>query len=234
MKKTLLALLAGSMAFMSCKNAESNSTNVQLETKMDSISYALGCLTSDNYKKNIKGDFNIDMLVAGMRENFSDSTAELKIPISECEMLVQTYAREQYEKEAAAEASKNLEAGEAFLKENGAKEGVQTLPSGLQYKVINQGSGEIAGVNDKVKCHYTGRFIDGKVFDSSLKGSGEPIEFAVTGVIPGWTEALQIMPAGSKWELYIPAHLAYGAQGRPGIPGNSTLIFELELLDIIK
>lgn len=131
------------------------------------------------------------------------------------------------------EAEANQALSKVFLTENKAKEGVVELPSGLQYKVIKEGIGATPTASDKVKTHYRGTLTDGEEFDSSYK-RGTPAEFGVTGVIKGWTEALQLMKEGAKWELYIPADLAYGPQGRPGIPPNSTLIFELELLEVVK
>ena len=126
----------------------------------------------------------------------------------------------------------NQEEGSKFLSENAQQEGVVALPSGLQYKVIETGEGDKPGPSDVVKVHYEGRLIDGTVFDSSIQ-RGVPAEFPVNGVIAGWTEALQLMAVGSQWELYIPADLAYGAQGAGGVIGpNATLIFKVELLDI--
>ena len=128
----------------------------------------------------------------------------------------------------------NHKAGEAFLAENKTKPGVVTTASGLQYMVIKEGTGPKPQPSDKVKCHYHGTLIDGTVFDSSID-RGEPIEFPVTGVIQGWVEALQLMPVGSKWKLFIPPSLAYGDNAAgPKITPGSTLIFDVELLDIVK
>lgn len=131
-------------------------------------------------------------------------------------------------------ADKNKMAGDAFLKANKSKPGVVTLADGLQYKVIKEGTGEKPGLNDVVKVDYAGTFLDGKEFDSSFK-RGEPASFPVSGVIPGWTEALQLMKAGSTWELYIPSNLAYGEQGMPPAIGpNETLIFKVTLIAVNK
>ena len=128
---------------------------------------------------------------------------------------------------------KNREIGEKFLAENKKRAGVITLPSGLQYEVITEGKGAKPKATDKVKCHYEGQLINGQVFDRSVK-RGEPAIFGVNQVIPGWVEALQLMPVGSKWKLYIPSDLAYGEKGAgEAIAPNSTLIFEVELLDIV-
>jgi FKBP-type peptidyl-prolyl cis-trans isomerase FklB len=131
-------------------------------------------------------------------------------------------------------ASGNKKAGEAFLAANKGKSGVISLPSGLQYTVLKEGTGPKPALTDKVKCHYHGTLLDGKVFDSSVD-RGQPIELKVNGVIPGWTEALQLMPVGSKWKLFVPSSLAYGdQQAGPLITPGSTLIFDVELLDIVK
>ncbi len=133
-----------------------------------------------------------------------------------------------------AEGDKNLKEGEEFLAKNKTKSGVVTTASGLQYEIIKAGTGPKPKAEDEVKCHYKGTLIDGKVFDSSIE-RGEPATFPVNRVIPGWTEALQLMPVGSKWKLYIPASLGYGERGAgQDIKPNSTLIFEVELLEIVK
>jgi FKBP-type peptidyl-prolyl cis-trans isomerase len=133
----------------------------------------------------------------------------------------------------AAAAEKNLTEGSAFLAGNKAKEGVTTTASGLQYSVEKMGSGAKPAASDTVRVHYRGTLLSGKEFDSSYKRN-EPAEFPVNGVIAGWTEALQLMPVGSKWKLFIPAALAYGEQGRQGIPPNATLLFDVELLEIVS
>lgn len=127
----------------------------------------------------------------------------------------------------------NIKAGQDFLAENAKREGVVTLESGLQYEVVNEGSGAKPTAADNVKCHYHGTLLDGKVFDSSVQ-RGEPAVFPVNGVIAGWVEALQLMPLGSKWKLFVPSNLAYGEQGAgQDIPPHTTLIFEVELLEIV-
>ena len=199
------------------------------KTEMDKVSYIIGTQMAGSLKK-AEIDVNLELLVQGMK----DTLADTKLALSQDEMT-KTYSAWQQKMRAkqaakqAMEAAKNL----AFLEANKAKEGVKVLPSGLQYKVIKEGTGNTPTADDKVKTHYRGTLIDGTEFDSSYKGN-KPAEFPVKGVIKGWTEALQLMKEGGKWELYIPANLAYGQRGRPGIPPNSTLIFEIELLEVTK
>jgi FKBP-type peptidyl-prolyl cis-trans isomerase len=146
-------------------------------------------------------------------------------------MAVQTEVRKQQQEKAQEAGAANKKQGDAFLADNKTKEGVVTLPSGLQYKILTAGTGPKPTASDSVVCNYRGTFIDGKEFDSSYK-RGQPATFPVTGVIKGWTEALELMPVGSKWQLFVPSDLAYGDAGRPGIEPSSTLIFEVELLSI--
>lgn len=144
-----------------------------------------------------------------------------------------TVIREQMEAEAAIKAEQAASVGLEFLAENAKKEGVITLESGLQYEVLTEGEGAQPTRESNVRTHYHGTLIDGSVFDSSYQ-RGQPAEFPVSGVIAGWTEALQLMKAGSKWRLYVPSELAYGAQGVGSIPAHSTLIFDVELLDVLS
>jgi FKBP-type peptidyl-prolyl cis-trans isomerase FklB len=146
------------------------------------------------------------------------------------QMQLQQQQAQQMEQQGELAAA-NAEIGAAFLEENAQKEGVQTTDTGLQYKILEQGEGPTPGPDSTVTVHYRGTLLDGTVFDSSYD-RGEPISFPVNGVIAGWTEALQMMTVGSKWELFIPADLAYGPQGRPSIPPNSVLTFQVELLGI--
>ncbi len=211
-----------------------------LKTEMDKVSYAIGIQLVTNFK-NQGIDIKMDKLILGLK----DATAGKKLELTEQEikMTMMTFGQkmqaQQMEKQKAdavkqkADAAKNIAAGKAFLAANGKKEGVKVLPSGLQYKVIKKGTGKTPTPADKVKTHYRGTLIDGTEFDSSYK-RGKPAEFGVVKVIKGWTEALLLMKEGDKWELYIPANLAYGTRARPTIPANSTLIFEIELLEIVK
>lgn len=204
-----------------------------LVTEMDKVSYAIGVQLATNFKK--QGiDLEIDKFVQGLK----DATAgkELELTEQEIQQTMMSFSQKMMAKQQEqqkADAVKNLAAGKAFLEANAKKEGVKVLPNGLQYKVIKQGSGKTPTAADKVKTHYRGTLIDGTEFDSSYK-RGKPAEFGVKAVIKGWTEALQLMKEGDKWELYIPANLAYGERARPTIPANSTLIFEIELLEVVK
>jgi FKBP-type peptidyl-prolyl cis-trans isomerase FklB len=203
-----------------------------LVTEMDKVSYAIGVQLGTNFKK--QGiDIVIDKFILGLK----DATAGKKLELTDAEIqqtmmaFSQRMMAKQKEKQKV-DAVKNIAAGKAFLAANAKKEGVKVLPSGLQYKVIKKGTGKTPTAADKVKTHYRGTLIDGTEFDNSYKR--EPAVFGVVKVIKGWTEALQLMKEGDKWELYIPSNLAYGERGRPKIPANSTLIFEIELLEIVK
>jgi len=169
-----------------------------------------------------------EILVAAFQKAFKGDSVQIK-PV-QANGIIQAF----FSEVSKAEGAKNLKAGEEFLAANASKAGVVTLPSGLQYEIITAGTGPKPTAADQVKCHYHGTTIDGKVFDSSVD-RGEPAVFPVGQVIPGWTEALQLMPVGSKWKLFIPAALAYGEKGAGAdIKPNSTLIFEVELLEIVK
>lgn len=199
---------------------------VSLQNELNKVSYVIGTQIAQNFKRqDIK--INIASLMRGIKDAMEGN--ELALSQDESRKVMLSFQMRMTAKLTA----KNLTEGIAFLEVNKAKEGVQVLPSGLQYKVIKEGTGKIPTVDDKVKTHYRGTLINGTEFDSSYKRN-KPAEFPVTGVIKGWTEALLLMKQGSKWELYIPPNLAYGERGRPGIPPNSTLIFEIELLEVVK
>ena len=174
-----------------------------------------------------------DAFVRGMKEAISGTKAVL--PDSEMTSAMMAFQQSMMAKQQAATkaiAEQKQKEGEAFLAANAKKDSVKVLPSGLQYKILREGTGTMPTVKDTVTTHYRGRLIDGKVFDESY-GRGEPISFPVTGVIKGWTEALQLMKVGAKWELYIPASLAYGERGAGQMIGpNETLVFEIELLGV--
>lgn len=173
---------------------------------------------------------NHSLFVQGFSDGIAGKqSAILPVSTDSMHILVQRQM-EYYEK---AKYGKNIEAGEQFLAKNKKQKGVTVTPSGLQYKVITAGTGEKPTATDRVKVHYRGTLLDGTEFDSSYKRN-EPTTFGVNQVIKGWTEALQLMPVGSKWELYIPQELAYGSRSTGNIPAYSTLIFEVELLEIVK
>lgn len=188
-------------------------------------------ITSDVYADDSTKSIDKDNLVAGFIAGVLNK--DQKMTMEEAQEYVQAVMEAANEKKMEAQFGPNREAGEKFLAENKTKEGVQVTPSGLQYKVIKQGKGAVPTTTDKVSVHYRGTLIDGTEFDSSYKRN-KPTEFGVTQVIKGWTEALTMMPVGSKWELYIPQELAYGSRNQGQIKPFSTLIFEVELLDIVK
>jgi FKBP-type peptidyl-prolyl cis-trans isomerase FklB len=196
-------------------------------------SYAIGVNIGSNLKDQ-ELDLDAKALAAGITDGLNGKPAMTQEEVHatlmqfQQEMMAKTQAKEK------VDAEKNLKAGEAFLAENAKKNGVKTTASGLQYKILKEGDGPMPKATDTVKVNYKGTLIDGTVFDSSYD-RGEPVTFPVNGVIPGWTEALQMMKVGSKWQLFIPANLAYGERSPgPKIGPNSTLIFEVELLDIEK
>jgi len=204
-----------------------------LKTETEKVSYIIGTQIAGNFKSQ-----DIEVSLESLMMGLKDALEGKKLVLGQEEMqeVYKAWQGKMRAKQAAKqakEATENLVAGTAFLEANKAKEGVKVLPSGLQYKVVKEGTGNTPTADDKVKTHYRGKLIDGTEFDSSYKRN-QPAEFPVKGVIKGWTEALQLMKEGGKWELYIPASLAYGQRGRPNIPANSTLVFEIELLEIVK
>ena len=199
----------------------------QLKDLKDKASYSIGLNFGFNFKRqNI--DLNSDAFAAG----FKDAMTGRNPLMSEQEVrdTLMAFEKDMQQKQTEM-GQKNAAAAEKFLAENKGKEGVKTTASGLQYKVLKDGNGATPKSSDTVTVNYRGTLVDGTEFDSSYK-RGQPATFPVGGVIKGWTEALQLMKVGSKYQLFIPASLAYGEQGRPGIPPNATLIFEVELMDV--
>lgn len=200
---------------------------------MDKVSYALGLGIGRQLSQMGAGELNIDDFAQAIKDVIAGE--KLKVSDSEAQTIVQDFFKKQEEKQraAAAEAGKAArEAGEKYLAENAKKEGVVTLPSGLQYKVLTEGSGKKPKATDKVKCHYEGMLIDGTLFDSSIQ-RGEPATFPLNGVIAGWTEGLQLMKEGAKYRFFIPFNLAYGTRGAgQDIPPYATLIFDVELIEV--
>ena len=196
------------------------------DQELDRVSYALGISIANNLKQQNFNSITMDWLSKGIEDVYYQN--KLKVSPEEANDIIQNYFKAKAEKKGL----ENLEAGKAFLEDNKTKEGVVTLASGMQYQVITEGTGDIPSLESKVTTHYHGTLIDGTVFDSSAD-RGQPASFPVQGVIPGWTEALQLMKVGSKWKLFIPSELAYGPNSPGGSIGpNSTLVFEVELISI--
>jgi FKBP-type peptidyl-prolyl cis-trans isomerase FklB len=228
MKKTIAFMLMLSMAVGICLAQKKSAP----KSEKEKVSYSFGV----NIAKNItmQGiEVDQDFFVQGLKDALSGAkTAMTDKDMESTLMAFQQQMMTKMQAKQKVDGEKNIKEGEAFLAANKKKDGVKTLASGLQYKVIKMGNGPKPTSTQTVKCNYRGTLIDGKEFDSSYK-RGEPAEFPVTGVIKGWTEALQLMPVGSKWELYVPSSLAYGEGGAGQMIGpNATLIFEVELLSI--
>ncbi|GAB5522571.1 MAG: FKBP-type peptidyl-prolyl cis-trans isomerase [Roseivirga sp.] len=213
---TLLAFTIG------CDDSGTTPIDTTMETPEDSVSYAIGVQIAQSLTQLNNTDIDVDLMAAAIKEALAD---EAKLTPEQCQQIISADQIRSREKAS----TENLEEGQAFLEENGKKSGVITTASGLQYKHLQEGTGESPTINSTVTVHYTGKFLDGEVFDSSLN-SGQPIEFPLTNVIRGWQEGVQLLKPGGKIELYVPSDIAYGPQGRPGIPPNATLIFEIELI----
>ena len=194
---------------------------------MDKFSYAIGLGIGQNLLSMGAQGINVEDFAQAIADVLNRN--ELAMSHNEAREIVNKYFMELEEKMNA----ENIEKGKAFLEENAKKEGIITLPSGLQYEVITEGNGKKPSATDRVKCHYEGTLIDGTLYDSSIK-RGQPAIFGVNQVIKGWVEALQLMSEGSKWRLFIPSELGYGAQqAGEMIPPHSTLIFEVELIEVL-
>lgn len=212
----------------SAAEGEESAAGAGLEGDVAKANYSLGFTMAENLISNFADSIDEEAFIRGVKDRFADQ--ERAVSMEEARASLNALAEKQAEA-LAGRAVENLAAGSAFLEENGAREGVVTLPSGLQYEILTAAEGPMPEVTDTVTTHYHGTLIDGTVFDSSYE-RGEPASFPLNGVIPGWTEGLQLMAVGAKWRLYIPPGLAYGEQDRGPIPGNSTLIFDVELLEI--
>ncbi len=200
---------------------------------MDKFSYALGMSIAQNLKNSHIDVLEFDDFLSGVKAIFSGEDPAVDVEEGN-KVLQEFFDKKQKEEQIrqGLENEKSKKAGKEYLKNHSGEDGVQTTKSGLQYKVLVEGDGKQPGPHSRVKCHYEGRLIDGTVFDSSYK-RGEPATFGLDQVIPGWTEGLQLMKVGSKYEFAIPSELGYGERGIPGhIPGNSVLIFVVELLDV--
>lgn len=233
----MTALMASIVALTGCNNdgkseSKASTTITNKSPELEQVGYSLGYLMASGNKQEVP-DLDVKAFEQGFRDGYSGDDKKRALTEEEMQKVLTDYQKkreEQIVKEIEEKAKKNKEAGEKFLAENAKKEGVKTTPSGLQYKVITQGTGANPKATDTVVVHYEGKLLDGTVFDSSYE-RGEPAQFALSQVIKGWTEGLQLMPAGSKYELYIPSELAYGEAGNPAIEPNSVLTFTVELLD---
>ncbi|MBR9859671.1 FKBP-type peptidyl-prolyl cis-trans isomerase [bacterium] len=228
MKKTLIFTLLAGVTFAACNSGSKNSGPVVLQNETDSVSYFIGLTYGTNLTSSGVDNFNFDAMSYGMEQGFNGDSAVSP-------EVVKAYLMSYFDKLDRKEAQSNEGENLAWLEQNKSNEGVQVSPEGYQYKILKEGTGEKPNAEDTVTVHYTGKLIDGTIFDSSVE-RGYPAEFPVNKVIKGWTMALQNMPIGSKWELYIPPSLAYGPTRGPGgdLPPNSTLIFEVELIDISR
>jgi FKBP-type peptidyl-prolyl cis-trans isomerase FklB len=203
-----------------------NPKEMELTDTLKKVSYGLGTLVATNLKSQGGDDLDLDALVVVIKDVFQNK--KLKLDQQQAMGIVQEYMKKAMDKKSG----KVKEEGRVFLENNKKNENIKVTASGLQYKVLKAGTGKSPVASDNVTVHYTGKLIDGTVFDSSVE-RGEPATFGVGQVIPGWTEALQLMHVGDKWELYIPSDLAYGERGAGGqIPPHATLIFEVELIKI--
>jgi FKBP-type peptidyl-prolyl cis-trans isomerase FkpA/FKBP-type peptidyl-prolyl cis-trans isomerase FklB len=239
MKKTIFMLFAAAALMSSC-NSTNQSSNVALENTIDSVSYAIGANLGSNILRQIESAGDTNLSYAAMVKGFTQGLNSELLEIDETEgtVIINSYMKEKDAERREAEKaafSANIEVGEAFLAENAQREGVIVTESGLQYEIVEEGTGESPIDGDRVKVNYEGTLIDGQVFDSSYE-RGEPISFDINRVIPGWTEGLKLMPSGSTFMLYIPSNLGYGENPPPNsiIEPFSTLVFKVELLEIEK
>jgi FKBP-type peptidyl-prolyl cis-trans isomerase FklB len=227
-KHILAAIVSIGLLFGVCSAAD----KLELKDQKDKESYSLGYQFGESLK--IQGlDINLDVYTSAIRDALAGKGPQLSQEEIRATMMdLQKRAMAAQQKVLKEQGDKNLAEGKAFLAENGKKKEVKTLPSGLQYKVLSEGTGKTPKKSDTVTVHYRGTFMNGTEFDSSIS-RGQPASFQVDGVIPGWTEALQLMKEGAKWQIFVPAELAYGERGMPPrIPPQSTLIFEVELISV--
>ncbi len=195
--------------------------------ELEQFSYALGMSVAGNLINSGVTTINPEIFLEALKDTFSGT--EPQLTVDEANYILENFMTQSNQQEG----KENLEKGKQFLAENAKKKDITELPSGLQYKILKEGEGDIPTAADQVKCHYHGTLIDGTVFDSSVQ-RGQPATFPVNGVIQGWVEALQLMSTGSKWRLFVPSELGYGERGAGGAIGpNATLIFDVELLEIV-
>jgi FKBP-type peptidyl-prolyl cis-trans isomerase FklB len=232
MKKALLALaMTGIIA--GCSTPPENTDQPKLDSIDQKVSYGMGLVLGERMSNDLP-DLQMDQFLQGIQHGHAGDDATKRMTRDEIQQALMTYQQqlqEEQSKQVEELASKNKEAGKTFLAENGKRDGVKTTDSGLQYEVLEEGTGDKPAETDTVKVHYTGELISGEVFDSSRE-RGEPVTFALNQVIPGWTEGLQLMSEGSRYKLYIPSDLAYGPGGNRAIGPDETLVFDVELLAI--
>lgn len=233
MKNSIIYLLVIGLLVAGTSCQQGGSKSVKLESSVDSVSYAIGILVGANNKQqlaNAPGGDEISTEIMAAAFESASLEKDTLMSVEEANNVVRAF----FESAGQRKAQAALEEGNAFLEANKAKEGITVTESGLQYEVLTEGTGAKPGLQDQVRVHYHGTLIDGTVFDSSVE-DGEPVVFGVGQVIPGWTEALQLMSVGSKWKIYLPSSIAYGERGAGGNIGpNTALIFEIELLEIVK
>ncbi len=232
MKKLVYVILP--LIILSACQSKLDVADVSLNDFKDSASYAVGTtlgsnLITDFAAQQLDEEFDKDIILSGMADALKGDSG--KLSVEEAGEIMNRFFEDMNKRKAEA----NKKAGEAFLAENGAKAGVTTTESGLQYIVLKEGEGDSPTAADQVKVHYTGKLLNGEVFDSSIERN-QPVDFYVRSVIPGWTEALQLMKPGAEYKLFIPSDLAYGEQGNPrgGIGPNEVLIFDVKLIDVMK
>ncbi len=237
--KKLLYFIPMALLLAACGGTTGGGANLPMTNQKDSTSYAYGTMIAENLNQiktdlGAENEINLDLFTNGVKDAVAGNP---KLTKEEAEAVMQAFgqmAQAAMQEKQMSEAQENLAAGQAWLADNKTKEGIQTTESGLQYKVIEAGSGATPAATDKVRVIYTGKLLDGTVFDTSIK-TGKPAEFFLNQVIPGWTEGVQLMKPGSKYEFYIPSNLAYGPRGSGDrIPGNSALIFEIEYLGLAE
>jgi len=232
----LAVAVVGALAVAGCDQAgrdggdggEQSAADQAITGDKAQASYSIGFQFADNVKRQLEDSIDTDAFIAGVRDRLED--AEMRVSEADAERALNALMTSR-QAAADARALENLQSGLEFLEQNEQREGVTVLPSGLQYEVLSSAEGAKPGPTDTVTTHYEGRLIDGTVFDSSYE-RGEPASFPLNRVIPGWTEALQLMSTGAKWRLYVPASLAYGDRAAGQIPPNSALIFDVELLEV--
>lgn len=236
-KSFILVAAVAFALFTACDSGSSGTDGApSLDSRMDSVSYGVGYVYGDNMSSQGMTDLDLELMMQGMRNALNDiesplSSAQMQTLLSRYQMEAQQRVQQQRQQQG----QENQQIGEEFLAENSQSDSVSVTESGLQYQVIEPGSGASPSAEDSVRVHYEGSLIDGTVFDSSMQ-RGQPVTFQLSGVIPGWTEGVQLMQEGARYRFWIPGELAYGQNPPPNSPigPNETLIFEVELLEVIE